>query len=252
MTETAGIVPAGTPRRTVEPDPIAALMGKLRAMEERIARMERGAPLRNASISGGSGLTIYDGGGIAIKDGGTLNIDGTTTLNGPTKITGKTDINGVTTINGPAKITGTLELPAGIIGNDALAAPLNTGSSGKSETGFSVDVTHRKRAVSTLAVPSGFTKATILTIATATGVNTSAGLDYFSLQAYAGSGTGGESRVPAQANQTVNVSASAINTFNGLNGGSIEVGCYVFSLNNTWSANASNIASVNSIVWFTR
>jgi len=53
----------GIPRRAVESDPLAALMGKITKLENQVASLERGATLRNASISGGDGLRVLDGAG---------------------------------------------------------------------------------------------------------------------------------------------------------------------------------------------
>ncbi|QIG58497.1 minor tail protein [Arthrobacter phage DrSierra] len=55
----------GIPRRAVESDPLAALMQKINGLEKQVAALERGASLRNASISGGEGLRVLD------EDGGT-------------------------------------------------------------------------------------------------------------------------------------------------------------------------------------
>ncbi|UIW13272.1 minor tail protein [Arthrobacter phage Crewmate] len=48
----------GIPRRPVESDPLAALMAKLSRLEDQVKALERGATLRNASISGGDGLRV--------------------------------------------------------------------------------------------------------------------------------------------------------------------------------------------------
>lgn len=50
----------GIPRKAVESDPLAALMAKISKLEEQVASLERGATLRNASISGGDGLRVLD------------------------------------------------------------------------------------------------------------------------------------------------------------------------------------------------
>lgn len=71
----------GTPRRSVENDPIAQVMGILRQLRADVDGLQRGTTLRNASISGGDGLrvidatgntviqlTTTDGGGVVAKD----------------------------------------------------------------------------------------------------------------------------------------------------------------------------------------
>lgn len=53
----------GIPRKSVESDPLADLMGQIRALKDQVAALERGATLRNASISGGDGLRVLDSNG---------------------------------------------------------------------------------------------------------------------------------------------------------------------------------------------
>lgn len=53
----------GTPRRAVETDPVRALALKMAALEKAVAALGKSANLRNASISGGDGLSVKDGDG---------------------------------------------------------------------------------------------------------------------------------------------------------------------------------------------
>ena len=74
-------IPEGAPRRSVEADPIAELMGIITDLRARVAGLERGASLRNASISGGDGLRVLDpDGGLRISlnttDGAVVAYDG--------------------------------------------------------------------------------------------------------------------------------------------------------------------------------
>jgi hypothetical protein len=55
-----GIVPDGTPRASHEPSPSADLWNRVKALEESIRGLQRGANLRNSSISGGDGQKVYD------------------------------------------------------------------------------------------------------------------------------------------------------------------------------------------------
>jgi hypothetical protein len=71
----------GIPRRSVESDPLAALMGEIRTLKNQVAALERGATLRNASISGGDGLRVLDEQGgtrvsINTTDGAVVAYDG--------------------------------------------------------------------------------------------------------------------------------------------------------------------------------
>lgn len=53
------------PRRTVETDPVIQLKGLITQVKRALEALERaGVSLRNASISGGSGLTVYDDSGL--------------------------------------------------------------------------------------------------------------------------------------------------------------------------------------------
>lgn len=53
----------GIPRKSVESDPLAALMGEIRTLREQVSALERASTLRNASISGGDGLRVLDDNG---------------------------------------------------------------------------------------------------------------------------------------------------------------------------------------------
>lgn len=71
----------GIPRKSVEADPLAALMGKISKLEDQVKALERGATLRNASISGGDGLRVIDSNGgtrvsINTTDGAVVAYDG--------------------------------------------------------------------------------------------------------------------------------------------------------------------------------
>lgn len=166
---------------------------------------------------------------------------------------GGTDFDGYVNINGPAKITGTLDLPAGIIGNDALASPVQHGSVGGSERSFPVTAAQTMRAVQTIAVPAGFTRATVLVVASASAINGSSGADFLYVAAYAGSGMGGDTYSYAGPNGGVaSASASAIQTFTGLSGGTITVATAIRCQGATWPANASTSANTNAVVIFTR
>lgn len=68
-------VPNGTPRRTVEPDPIANLMKVVSDLRKAVEGLQRGSSLRNASVSGGEGLRVLDENGnllvaLVTSDGG--------------------------------------------------------------------------------------------------------------------------------------------------------------------------------------
>lgn|GEM_PF-2992640 len=265
MTEVPGVVPAGTPRRTVEPDPLAALMAEFQRLSSRLDKVERGAWLRNASISGGSGLTIYDGGKMAIKDGGVLDVDGTvnvngaTNLNGPTTITGQTDVtgeatfNGPATINGPAKITGTLELPAGIIGNDALTSPLKPAAIHADATNFALATgANAEKVRATITVPAGYTQALVMATVTMSNRNPlSVADDMYLACSINGMSPGWSGQVTVAPNATGFITNSASGLFAGL-GSTFYIAAKASSGNAAWAANVNATANVDAVVVFLR
>ena len=227
-------VPAGTPRRTVEPDPVAALMAEFRKLSNRMDKMERSAPLRNASISGGSGLTVYDGGIIAIKDQGSLLVDGNMD------------------INGPARITGPLELPAGIIGNDALANPITVDQSSTVEVNFAVPSTDKDFAPANVPVPDGFTRALVMVVTTAGAINTTTSPDYL----YGSTVIQGQASRPVFGYAGPSGGSTAITTaksdlLTNLDGGTINLAVRIHS-GTPWAVQASNRAYVEAQIIFLR
>ena len=178
-------------------------------------------------------------------------LPGATQFDGNVTSNGQLTANGLT-VNGAAVIAGTLSLPAGIINNDALLNPVQYGSVGVSEQSYVVDTTSRKRGVTNITVPAGYTKATVLTVANVNGANSTASSDILLIQAYAGGAGGGSSAATIPAGGIDSATASAINSFTGLSGGTIEVGCYVSCNAGPWASSVWNLANVNAIVWFTR
>jgi hypothetical protein len=259
LSEIPGVVPRGTPRRTVEPDPIAAFMGEFRKLSSRLDKLERSAPLRNASISGGNGLTIYDGGKMAIKGGGVFDVDGTVNVNGPTnlngltKITGTTSIDGTTTINGPAKITGTLELPAGIIGNDALTSPLKPAAIHADATNFPLAIgANAEKVRATITVPAGYTQALVLATVTMSNRNPLAVADDMYLACTInGESPGWSGQVTVGTGETGFITNSASTLAEGL-GSTFYIAAKASSGNAAWAANVNATANVDAIVVFLR
>lgn len=168
-------------------------------------------------------------------------------------VNGSETVNGPLTINGVATITGALNLPAGIIGNDALASPVDVGQTSASETNFGTALTDEDRAVTTIAVPAGYTRALVLCIVTA-GVISSAGtIDFLFLSASINGAKSRElySQAPAGgAAPPITTSKSSLLT--GLSGGVITLAAAVHSQSNAWSANASSRAYVEAQAIFLR
>ena len=125
--------------------------------------------LAAANQLGTAGIRAVDG-GIVVE--GSMQVDGSETVNGPLLI------------NGPATITGALSLPAGIIGNDALAAPLEPQVLNSDADGFTLTPAEQDFCVTTFTVPAGYKKAVIIATGTVNGYNTNAAADYLWARAY--------------------------------------------------------------------
>jgi len=86
-------------------------------------------------------------------------------------ILGNLDVSGDATFSGDMRIEGTLSLPAGIIDNEALANPVESRSGHNAATGFGWTTAEVDRAPVAIAVPPGFTKATVTAVASAYAYN---------------------------------------------------------------------------------
>jgi hypothetical protein len=184
--------------------------------------------------------------GIKPKDGGT-DLDGFVNINGPLEVNGNSAINGTMAINGP------LILQPGSIENDALTSPIEIGQTSASETNFATALTDEDRAVTTIAIPAGYTQALVLCIVTAGVINSSGSIDFLFLSASINGSKSRElySQAPAGgAAPPITTSKSSLLT--GLSGGVITLAAAVHSQANTWSANASSRAYVEAQAIFLR
>ena len=160
----------------------------LAAVSRRLEEAERGSPLRAGGV--GAGGIVVKGGSIRILEGGNIEVDGEATFGGDTTIggaivvtgpatigggldvtgragfTGNTTIGGALDVTGAARILGTLELPAGIIGNDALASPVLPAVAGASSSIVSFSTTPTVVVAASVTIPAGVTRALVMAIAT--------------------------------------------------------------------------------------
>ena len=136
--------------------------------------------------------------------------------------------------------------------NALIGAQVQHGSSGTSETAFSVNTTHTLRATGSITVPAGFTRVTVLCTVDATAINgvTTAGA-YLQVQASIAGTPGGTATGYAGYGYQTGASASAIRTITGLSGGTIALGAVVFATAD-FGTSALNLADVNAIAIFTR
>lgn len=135
----------------------------------RLEEAERGAPLNNGGV-GESGITVW-GGSIRILEGGNLEVDGAASFAGDTAVGGELDVTGNATFSGNVAIVGTLQLPAGIIGNDALANPLTFVDAEGDLDGFAIPTAMTTMATAKIVVPAGFTRALVIASGNVVGFN---------------------------------------------------------------------------------
>ena len=211
------------------------LLAELSAIKTRLSDLPHGL-LRQAGIS---------------VEPGVLRVTQDLAVDGQATVAGDLATSGATTLGGDVAITGTLSLPAGIIDNDALANPVQDGAIGYSLTGFNVPTSIAPVATRTITVPSGFTRASVLGIASIGAFNGTSSMDYLYAKTTI-DGTGGATMpVRADAGSYATVTVSAIRSISGLTGPTISVSveCYAAA---EWGSNGSNIANLDVIALFRR
>ena len=160
-------------------------------------------------------------------------------------VQGSQTVNGPLIINGPATITGALNLPAGIIGNDALANPTLIVAASNYLSNYSVTTTSTVRASVTLVVPDGFTSVVIMANATGMAQNSGATADYLYVQAVVDGVNGGEMYTSAGAGLAVGVASPFNATLYGLTGGQeITVSVATRTGFATWAASPAAQANI--------
>lgn len=170
-----------------------------------------------------------------------------------TNFDGFVNVNGEMTINGPAKITGTLDLPAGIIGNDALANPIQMETSTNYLSNYAIGTTSTVRASLTLTVPPGFTQAVIIANPTGMGQNSTATADYLYVQAIIKGIPGGELYTAAGPGLAVGVPSPVHMTLYGLTDGEeITVSVATRTGFATWAAAPGNQANIYATAIYLR
>lgn len=181
--------------------------------------------------------------GIRAVDGGIV-VEGSETVNGPL------------TINGPATITGALNLPAGIIGNDALQAPVYPAVYHADIQNISITNGPNVEILGAdVAVPAGYTQALVSLTITMNMTNNSASTDL----AYVGANINGTSPgwasvASATVGQAISLNNTVVALVNGLTGGgTFRLTGKASSGSNTWpAAGTSNVMNLNATVQFLR
>lgn len=168
-------------------------------------------------------------------------------------VDGYETVNGPLLINGPATITGTLTLPAGIIGNDALAAPLESRTTYADADGFTLTPAEQDFCATSFTVPDGYTTAVIVATGTVNTYNTNAASDYLWARAYVDSDYG--RRMFALMDATSGPASLTVNKqvqLSGLVGGATITCKLKLSSQVGNVTSASNGASMNAFALFTR
>lgn len=171
-------------------------------------------------------------------------------------VEGSETVNGPLTINGPATITGTLSLPAGIIGNEALQAPVYPAVYHADTQNISIASGPNVEKVGVdVAVPAGYTRSLVSLTITMNMTNNSASTDL----AYVGANINGTSPgwasvASATVGQSISLNNTVVALVTGLTGGgTFRLTGKASSGANTWpAAGTSNVMNLNATVQFLR
>lgn len=183
---------------------------------------------------------------------GSLNTTGALDVDGPMNVDGTMTVDGDATFGGAMAITGTLSLPAGIIDNEALAAPVRAGQATAQQSGFGTTLTDANVAVGTIAIPAGFTQALVMVVVTAGVVNSAPDADYLYLSARINGIQSREVFALAAAGAAAAATTSKSSLLTGLTGSSVTVSAVVHTQGNAWGANGVNRAYTEAIAIFLR
>lgn len=162
-------------------------------------------------------------------------------------------VEGSAEFTGDMTIGGTLNLPNGIINNDALANPILTETSSNFLSNYAVGTTSTVRATVTFAVPEGFTQAVVMANPTGMAQNTTSSVDYLYVQAVVNGVNGGELYTSAGVGLGVGLASPFHTTIYALSGGQeITVSVATRTGFNTWTASTANQANIYATVLFFR
>ncbi|MDQ0117451.1 hypothetical protein J2T22_000621 [Pseudarthrobacter defluvii] len=160
-------------------------------------------------------------------------------------------VEGFQTVNGPATFTGSLDLPAGSVSNDALASPIETATASAGISNYAIDTTATVRASVTLTVPVGFSRAIVISNATAMGTNSGTAPDYLYCSVTVQTVNGGELYTSAPVGLGASLSSPFQPTLTGLTGGdTITVGVATRAGASTWAADPANQAAISATAIF--
>lgn len=213
------------------------------ALVRRIKDLERAVQeLRSANQLAPAGIRAVDGGIV---------VEGSETVSGTLDVTGNADFTG------NVRIGGTLELPAGIIGNDSLESPIFTAAGYGDAYEFGVPAGEVTVATATIPVPAGYTKATVTGIGAIYLYNSKTTGEYGYGRVYVDWPTGTSNfgaKIPFALGPNGGSGNSSPNRLvekSGLSGGNISVRLVADSDGGV-PAHVANQATINALVVFTR
>jgi hypothetical protein len=215
------------------------------ALMRRIKDLERDVQqLRSANQLATAGIRAIDG-GIVVD--GSMDVQGAETVSGTLAVTGNADFTG------NVRIGGTLELPNGIIGNDALADPLVPFAFHADAQNFALGNGDNLPIVSvTVTVPAGFTRAVVNATANLSAANSTGATDtlYCGLKVN-GSGPGYSGRAGVPPGVAANPSKTAGVLLTSLGSSFIIEGTASTAVA-PWPANVNNNVNLDGTVIFLR
>lgn len=155
-------------------------------------------------------------------------------------------------VSGNMEITGTLSLPAGIINNDALAAPVSPAASHAENWNFGITTSMAEKTRVTIPVPTGFTRALVHSTVTISAYNGTASDDnlYASCRIQ-GTAAGTAPGLSVKTLYTGAVSDSDARLLTGISG-SIYTAGYASTFTGTWATESANIMNVSMMALFLR
>lgn len=233
----------GTPGASVPPGE-DWLVRKVADLERRLNELAAADPLRTAGIE----VTGPD----AVRVKGSLNTTGALDVDGPINVDGTMTVGGNATFNGAMAIAGTLSLPAGIIDNEALAAPVAVGRVSVSEIGFATATSDEDRAAGNIPVPAGYSQALVFVTVTAGHTNSTGSPDFMYLSVGINAATSREVFAPAQPGFSTNATTARSALLTGLSGGSINVRCRIHTQGSSWLGGSGSRAYTEAIAVFLR
>lgn len=179
---------------------------------------------------------------------GDLSSTGNTTIEGDTDIDGNTTIGGTLVVSADATFNGDLSVPNGSINNDALASPV-TGAvaSPGSASGFGFSTSFAAKASTSIAVPSGFTRAVVIATGGVTGTDSAPNR----IDARVSIGGNAGATLSSLANLSTSVPASHSRVLTGLSGGSIAIEVQALAAV-AIGAGSGNLATVTGYAMFFR